>query len=91
MTKSGLRRPLVIPLHGSIGPTTILSNLKTAGVSRKALSAAGAAAPTAFGRAPILAGRSGARAACVSNRAGSDPGVFGAAFAPPVRLILRRL
>jgi predicted RNA binding protein YcfA (HicA-like mRNA interferase family)/predicted RNase H-like HicB family nuclease len=25
MTKSGLRRPLVIPLHGSIGPTIILS------------------------------------------------------------------
>ncbi len=35
MTKAGIPRPVVIPLHGEIQPTIILSNLRTAGISRE--------------------------------------------------------
>ena len=35
MSRPGNPRPVVIPLHGKIDATIILSNLRTAGVSRR--------------------------------------------------------
>jgi hypothetical protein len=34
LTRPGTKRPVVIPLHGEIDVDIILSNLRTAGVSR---------------------------------------------------------
>ena len=35
MSRAGIPRPVVIPLHGEIDVDIILSNLRTAGVSRE--------------------------------------------------------